>query len=73
MTDTPKQPQRSHSKRKCAKCRDTKQWSRAENVNGDGVLWHWNLKGVSSEDVKRGCTNCLAEKCMAEGRANGDD
>lgn len=27
--------------RKCAKCRDTKHWTKAENVNGDGVLWHW--------------------------------
>ena len=54
---------------KCAKCRDAKKWSPPEDVNGDGVLWHWCLDGVSPEDVKRGYTTALAKKCMAQKRS----
>jgi hypothetical protein len=53
---------------KCAKCRDKKKWSPAEYVDGDGVLWHWSLAGVSADDVKRGCTTALAKKCMGGNR-----
>jgi hypothetical protein len=41
---------------KCAKCRDVKKWSPAEDVNGDGILWHWFLSGSYH--------TALAKKCM---------
>ena len=66
----PTDPKRKRRKpAKCACCRDAKEWSPPEDVNGDGVLWHWCLDGISAEDVKRGCTTALAKKCLAQKRS----
>ena len=51
----------------CAKCRDSHKWSPAEDVNGDGKMWHWSLWGLSADDIANGYTTALAEKCMAKG------
>jgi hypothetical protein len=43
--------------RKCAKCRDQKRWSKAEDVNGDGVLWHWFKHGEALTALAKRCMN----------------
>ena len=63
MSNRPDKPVGA-SKRECAKCRDVKKWSPREDVNGDGVFWHWCLEGLSAADIASGCTTALAQKCM---------
>ena len=43
---------------RCAKCRDRKHWTKAEDVNGDGVLWHWYKSGRK--------VTVLAKRCMRQ-------
>ena len=61
----------SPAPKKCAKCRDVKKWSPAEDVNDDGVMWHWFIGGLPVEDVERGITTALAAKCNKSSSTRG--